>query len=142
MQNLTLRGHTETVISALRMTEEMDAGPVYMKRPLSLEGSAREIYSRAAVIIADMMREIAKTEPSPVPQEGEVVVFYRRRPEDSELGHAGQAGISAAQTFDFIRMLDAEGYPRAFIRTASGHRIEFSNAQLQDGKVIATAVIT
>jgi methionyl-tRNA formyltransferase len=67
LQNLILRGHTETVISALRMTDEMDAGPVYMKRPLSLEGSAQEIYERAAGIISGMMREIAETEPTPVP---------------------------------------------------------------------------
>jgi methionyl-tRNA formyltransferase len=36
LQNLILAGHTETVLSALRMTSQMDAGPVYMKAPMSL----------------------------------------------------------------------------------------------------------
>ena len=137
LQNLILRGHTETVVSTLRMTEEMDAGPVYMKRPLSLEGTAQEIYTRAAGVIAEMMRAIAETEPTPVPQEGEVVLFKRRSPEESDLSGRW---FSAQQTYDFIRMLDADGYPKAFIVT-TGHRIEFSDARLEGDKVIATAVI-
>lgn len=42
LQNLILRGHEDTVISALRCVEAMDAGPVYLKRPLHLNGSAEE----------------------------------------------------------------------------------------------------
>lgn len=138
LQNLILRGHTETVISALRMTEEMDAGPVYMKRPLSLEGSAQEIYERAAGIIAGMMREIAETEPTPVPQVGEVVRFERRTPEDSRLPR----GIGGKALYDFIRMLDADGYPRAFAEI-EGIRLEFSNARMtKDGSVQANATVT
>lgn len=138
LQNLILRGHTETVISALRMTDEIDAGPVYMKRPLSLEGSAEEIYNRAAGIIAGMMREIAETEPTPVPQEGEVVLFERRTPEQSRLDPQNYPGVS--RMYDFIRMLDADGYPRAFV-SVMGARITLSNARLEDGRIIATAVI-
>lgn len=48
LQNLIMRGQKETKLTALRMTSEFDAGPVYSKRPLSLEcGSAGEIYIRA-----------------------------------------------------------------------------------------------
>ena len=43
LQNLIARGHTSTMLTALRMTDELDAGPVYMKRPLSLEGRGQEI---------------------------------------------------------------------------------------------------
>lgn len=140
LQNLILRGHTETVISALRMTDEMDAGPVYMKRPLSLEGSAQEIYERAAGIIAGMMREIAETEPTPVPQVGEVVEFKRRGPDQSRIDGLG-AYYSGRKLYDFIRMLDADGYPRAYVIIESDQRITFSNARLEGDKVIATAVI-
>jgi len=38
-------------------------------------------------------------------------------------------------------MLDAEGYPRAFIDHA-GFRFEFSRAALYDGKVMADVTIT
>ena len=45
LQNLIAEGQRETQLSALRMTQEMDAGPVYLKRPLSLEGGGEEIYT-------------------------------------------------------------------------------------------------
>jgi methionyl-tRNA formyltransferase len=38
LQNLIVRGHKETKVTALRMTREIDAGAVYLKEPLSLEG--------------------------------------------------------------------------------------------------------
>lgn len=136
LQNLILRGHTETVISALRMTDEIDAGPVYMKRPLSLDGTAREIYERAALIIADMMREIAATDPVPVPQSGEVVSFKRRLPSESRL----PLDLAPREAYDFIRMLDADDYPKAFVEVGP-LRIELTNACLDGDKVTATAVI-
>ncbi len=142
LQNLILRGHTETVISAIRMTDELDAGPVYMKRPLSLEGSAQEIYRRAAAVIAGMMIDIAVLEPTPVPQDGEVVTFKRREPEESEIAPALFHG-RRRQLYDFIRMLDADGYPRAFVGKGPSGRVEFSDAHiLDDGRVIAKVIIT
>lgn len=47
LQNLILAGHADTQLTALKMVEEMDAGPVYAKRPLSLEGKAQDIYEKA-----------------------------------------------------------------------------------------------
>ena len=57
------------------MVDEVDAGPVYLKRPLSLEGRAEEIYERTADLVYDMISEIIADEPVPVPQSGEAVVF-------------------------------------------------------------------
>ncbi len=139
LQHMILRGYADTIICALRMTDEMDAGPVYMQRPLSLEGSAQEIYERAAGIIASMMREIAATEPTPVPQEGEVVTFERRKPDQSYFDPNDFP--SARGLYDFIRMLDADGYPRAFTQMGS-RRFEFSNARLVNGKLTAKVVIS
>ncbi|MBL8995013.1 MAG: methionyl-tRNA formyltransferase, partial [Spirochaetia bacterium] len=53
LQNLILRGHKKTMLSALRVIGELDSGPVYLKRELMLEGAAHEIFSRAAVIIRE-----------------------------------------------------------------------------------------
>ncbi|MFW5697659.1 MAG: methionyl-tRNA formyltransferase, partial [Fimbriimonadaceae bacterium] len=82
LQNLIVRGHRETKLSALQMTGELDAGPIYLKRPLSLEGSsAEEIYIRAGELSCEMARAIAKDDPEPVRQSGEVTEFRRRTPE-------------------------------------------------------------
>jgi methionyl-tRNA formyltransferase len=40
-----------------------------------------------------------------------------------------------------IRMLDADGYPRAFLNY-SGFRFEFSRSALYDGRVVADVRIT
>lgn len=66
------------------MTTELDAGPVYLKIPLSLDGLAEEIYMRAADKIARMIEIIAKDRP-PQPQSGDAVIFKRRNPEQSRL---------------------------------------------------------
>ena len=135
LQNLILRGHKTTKLTALRMTKEVDAGPIYCQRELSLHGTAEQIYTRATCMAEEMMEYVTKTEPKP--QEGEVTEFKRRTPAESRL----PPGLSPEQVYDFIRMLDAETYPKAFIHYR-GYRIEFQRAVLEDGKVTAEAVIT
>lgn len=132
LQNLIMRGHAETKLSALRMTQELDAGPVYMKESLSLEGSAQQIYERAAELSFQMIREIVEHEPDPIQQSGEVTLFSRRTPSESRL----PAEASARQLYDFIRMLDAEGYPHAFLEWDGG-RLQFTDANLENGSLTA-----
>jgi methionyl-tRNA formyltransferase len=138
LQNLIERGHRETQLSALRMTGELDAGPVYQKQRLSLEGNAEEIYIRAGRLSAAMIAEIAREKSEPVPQNGEVVVFKRRTPAQSVIPD-GLPGLDGLH--DFIRMLDAEGYPKAFFEYG-GFRFEFSRAALYDQRVVADVRIT
>jgi methionyl-tRNA formyltransferase len=51
VQNLIASGHTETVITALRASGELDAGDVYLKRRISLLGGGEEILLRMQDII-------------------------------------------------------------------------------------------
>lgn len=112
LQNLISRGHRETQLTALRMVEAVDAGPVYLKRPLSLHGSAEEIFTRAMHLSVEMMRAIIAEEPHPKEQSKlSSVHFQRRQPAQSALPSMGTLGSLR----DHIRMLDAKGYPPAFI---------------------------
>ncbi|WP_299439218.1 hypothetical protein [uncultured Rhodospira sp.] len=137
LQNLIVRGHRETKITALRCVEAFDAGPVYMKRPLSLLGAAEEIFLRADRIIEDMIVEIVATEPVPVPQEGEPVVFRRRTPSDGNLAQA----TDLDGLYDMIRMLDAQGYPAAFVEVGP-FRLDFTRAIRRCDGVVADVRIT
>jgi methionyl-tRNA formyltransferase len=138
LQNLISRGHRETMVTALRMNSELDAGPVYARRPLSLEGStAEEIYIRATELSFDLIADIVRDEPQPVDQTGEVVRFERRRPAQSEL----PALADLREVHDFIRMLDAEGYPFAFIEW-KGLRLELRASTLYYDRVEARVTIT
>ncbi|MNX53251.1 Methionyl-tRNA formyltransferase [compost metagenome] len=137
LQNLIARGIYETKVSALRCEAGLDAGPVYLKRPLSLHGAAEEIYRRATRVIEGMIVEILRDSPQPVPQEGEPTTFARRRPEESDLAPLREL----EQLFDHIRMLDAEGYPKAFLETEH-FRFEFDRAALRGESVLADVRIT
>ncbi|KAF0233639.1 MAG: methionyl-tRNA [Desulfovibrionaceae bacterium] len=137
LQNLIARGIRSTMLSAIRITRELDAGPVYLKRPLNLEGAAEEIFIRASRLAFGMMREMIAGWPQPVPQEGHPEHFARRTP--------GMSRIEPTQDletlFDHVRMLDAKGYPPAFL-THGGMRYEFSRAALRDGHITADVRIT
>jgi len=135
LQNLIARKHTETKLTALRMTNDLDAGPVYKKVPLSLDGSAQEIFERMAPEIVGLAREIAMEEPDPVEQTGEVTLFKRRTPEQCVVPLS--AGLE--DVYDHIRMLDAETYPKAFVEIGN-LRFEFTNAELSNESEIIAKV--
>lgn len=137
LQNLIARGIYETQVSALRCVEEMDAGPVFLKRPLSLYGSAEEIFLRASEVIEDMIGEILERSPEPVPQVGNPTLFARRKPDEGNLTNA----TSLLEVFDLIRMLDADGYPNAFLNIGP-FKFEFTRASRKTDQIVADVKIS
>lgn len=137
LQNLIARGHQETKLTALKMTEELDAGPIYLKSPLSLTGSAQQIFERSALLTAKMITSIVELQPEPTPQTGAVTHFNRRTPEQSEI----QGNESLDKLYDVIRMLDAKSYPKAFLHYGD-FTLHFENAQLTDDSLSASVSIS
>ena len=136
LQNLISLGHESTKLTALRMTGELDAGPIYGKVDLSLQGSARDIFNRSAELVYELILKIIDTESQPIQQQGEVILFERRSPEQSVFPDA----CSINQLFDHVRMLDAESYPHAYIEY-DGLTLEFTNANKLDGVLECTVKI-
>ncbi len=137
LQNLITRGITQTKISALRVEKGLDTGDIYLKRDLPLYGTAEEIFLRANDVIEGMIIEIIKENPQPIPQSGEPVVFSRRKPEESNISSL----TDIDSIYDYIRMLDAEGYPHAFIEN-NGIRYEFGRVSKKaDGSLVADVKI-
>ena len=138
LQNLIVRGLTATKLSALRVEAGLDTGPVYLKMDLSLLGTAEEIFVRANKLVGKMIVEIIQNNLQPVPQEGDPVVFKRRKPEQSDM-----SGLEKLEEiFDYIRMLDADGYRHAYIEKGE-FRYEFTRASIKaDGSIVADVKIT
>ena len=138
LQNLIVRGLTATKLSALRVEVGLDTGPVYLKMDLSLSGTAEEIFVRVNKLVGKMIVEIIQNNLQPVPQEGDPVVFKRRKPEQSDM-----SGLEKLEEiFDYIRMLDADGYPPAYIEKGE-FRYEFTRASIKaDGSIVADVKIT
>jgi methionyl-tRNA formyltransferase len=135
LQNLIIRKIYNTKISAIKVVETLDAGEIYMKKDLDISlGSAEEIYIRMSeIIFFEMIPYLIKNfkKIEPLPQKGNIVVFKRRNPEESEL----KEFTTLREYYDFIRMLDAKGYPKAFIKKGN-FIIKFKDVKLKNDKVI------
>lgn len=107
LQNHIVMEIYKTKIFAIRAVKDFDAGPLYLKKPFDLEnGLAEDLYTKASDIAANMIKEIITRHTKPHPQKGKVV-SKKKKPEQSLI----PVGLTARALYDFIRMLDAEGYP-------------------------------
>ena len=135
LQNMILRGHKKTKVSALRMTEFFDAGPVYLKKSMVLSGRAEDIYKRASEISAGLILKLIKNSIIPKPQNGVPVIFKRLKPADSEISDCSDV----RKIYDKIRMLDATGYPKAVVKCGN-FVVEFTNPVLKSGALTCKIV--
>ena len=135
LQNLIVEGKVATKISAIKVDKGIDEGDIYLKRELSLGGTAEEIFIRASDSIYEIILEIIEKDLKPLPQIGEPIIFKRRKPKDSNISDLD----NITKVYDHIRMLDAEGYPNAFIETG-GFRFEFTRASLKTNDTILADV--
>ena len=101
------------MLTALRCSVDLDACDVYLKQPMSFHGSAEEIFLRADGLIEQMIERIVREEPMAIAQQGEPVLFSRRSPAQSNLANCPEGDMRS--WYDQIRMVDAEGYPHAFL---------------------------
>ncbi len=136
LQNLLIRGIYDTKITALKVEAELDAGDVYFKEPIDIStGNANEIFFEISNLIFNrMIPQFITGNPILQPQEGEPTVFTRRLPKQSEI----PKGLSQRQIYDYIRMLDGEGYPAAYTKYQCG-KVYYKNATLKDDVVYAEA---
>jgi len=132
LQNLIIQGFEETVLTALRMEKSVDTGSIYYKKTLSLDGTAHDIYKRVGKLCWDMISNFIKENPSPVAQEGAITNFKRRTPEQSQIPE----GLSLEDVYNYIRMLDAPGYPKAFLEM-NDYRLEFESSDYAGGRLSA-----
>ena len=134
IQNLILSGFKTVPVCALDMTEDLDAGDVYCKEYIELDGNLTDIFVRINVVINKMIKKLMKNNITATPQVGEIVHFKRRYQ-----NHIPK--VDSLQSFyNFIRMLDAENYPKSFIDYGK-FRIFFKNSNLNDNSLTAECMI-
>ncbi|MBT6930705.1 MAG: methionyl-tRNA formyltransferase, partial [Candidatus Marinimicrobia bacterium] len=125
LQNLIMNKVYKTKISAIKVSENIDSGDIYLKESLDIStGSAQDIFKRSSQITFEkMIPEFLSSKLSAKEQSGEIVTFKRRTPEQSSIKTVKD--LSLTSLYDFIRMLDGEGYPKAYIEIEN-IKIEFS----------------
>ena len=137
IQNLIIEGFQECPLCALEMTGEMDAGPIIASELVSLQGSLREILHRINQIVNKLIVKIVNENPIPVPQIGKPKVFRRLSGADNKI----DCDATLEKIFDQIRMLDADGYPNAYLQSGDT-RVEFESAQFEGNSIKGSFIIS
>ena len=133
LQNLIIRKVYNTKISAIRVEKNLDAGKIYLKEDFFIGlGSAEEIFIEVSKIIFEMVEFIIKNTPEPQNQIGEPIYFKRRTPDESDMSKIDFRSLE--EIYDFIRMLDGEGYPKSFLKLGK-LKIIFSDVHKKGDKL-------
>ena len=101
---------------------------------------AKLLCSQTDSPIAKMIEKIIEEQLSPIPQQGAPVLFKRRKEEDGKLNQLS----TLTEVYNYIRMLDAEGYPSAFVETEH-FVIKFKEAKFcnaSNSEIQANVIIT
>ena len=136
LQNLILEGKKETKISAIKVNQGIDTGDIYLKENLLLHGTAEQIFNRSIPIITKMISKIIIKKLNPYKQSGIIKEFKRRKPEDGNI----ESLKSIEKIYDYIRMLDCEGYPKAFLESGNV-KLEFYSANIEKDTIRAEVII-
>ncbi|WP_151900710.1 methionyl-tRNA formyltransferase [Sulfurimonas hydrogeniphila] len=134
-QNLIMSEIYETKVSAIRVEEGLDTGNIYLKEPFNISlGSAEENFIELSNIIFNKMIPQFLNHPiKSIPQKGKITKFKRRTPNQSNI--LNEQITTMKKMYDFIRMLDAEGYPKAYIEV-NNLKIEFSEVHLKKNELV------
>ena len=134
-----LKGVENTYLNAIKVTEVLDGGPVYVSFDFSLSGSLEEILIRANNYIRTIIEDIILFGAKPKKQDTTTSeTTKRRKPRDSNI--ETEDIYTQEYLFNFIRMLDAEGYPKAYL-DINNFRFEFSRVSKKCDHLLADVKI-
>ena len=136
LQNLIIRGHKSSILSAFITSSIMDSGDILLKRKFSLNGSAVDILKRVTKLSFKMIETLETKRIIPTKQKGMITKFKRRKSHMSKI----KPSYSIEKMYDFIRMLDAPIYQKAFIQNRN-YIIEFSQVKKIKNQLLCKATI-
>lgn len=112
IQNLILKKFKKSPVCAIKMTNKIDAGPIYLKKTVSLSGNLDQIFHRISLSILEMIKILIRKKVIPKKQRGKVFLFKRIKKSQSEIKKNENIG----NIYDKIRMLSSNSYPHAYIK--------------------------
>tara|TARA_X000000368_G_scaffold241451_1_gene190678 strand:+ start:4801 stop:5454 length:654 start_codon:yes stop_codon:yes gene_type:complete len=127
IQNQILNGILESKLTIFQVTNEIDAGPILIQRPLSLKGEMSEIFGRLEQCGLEATNDILKGEYEIEPQDNSKASYYsRRNPSQSEITFEELRSASALEIYNKVRCLQ-DPYPNAFIRMSDGLKLHLKS---------------
>lgn len=129
LQHQIIDGLTETQCSLFLLTQELDAGSVLAKTPMSLAGNMNDVFSELVRAGEELLNQFFTAWPNwhPLEQDG-VAGFIRRRrkPEESRLERSAFQTHTLQDLYNAIRAL-GDPYPNAYIEDEEGNRLLFKD---------------
>ena len=108
IQNQILLGVKKTKLSAFKISEKLDEGPVCLKRDLELKGRAIDIYKNIETIIIMAQKIVKMKKIKFFKQNGKVSYFKRRKKHQSKIDFFFRKIKNLDKLYDYLRMLDAD----------------------------------
>jgi len=141
LQNLMVQGIYDTKISALKVDDGLDTGDIYLKEDFNISsGNAQEIFTKLSIIIFNkMIPKLLLSDKLPQKQVGKIVNFKRRTHAQSNINTLDNKSLD--KLYDFIRMLDGEGYPKAFYELEN-LKFEYMDIEKKHNKLIGRFEVT
>ena len=136
IQNLIMINKKNSTVCALKMTENIDAGPIFLKKKISLKGNLEEIFKSISNAIINMMKKLINKKIIPKKQKGKISYFKRLNKKNSKIN----SEISIKKIYDKIRMLDSPEYPKAYFKIKN-LKIELDASRIKKNYIFCNAKI-
>lgn len=136
IQNMILKKFKKSPVCAIQMTNEINSGPIYLKKMISLSGNLEDIFVRISFATIQMIKIIIKKRITPKKQIGKVFKFKRIKKKQSEI----KKEKNINEIYDKIRMLSAEEYPNAYIKR-NNFKIFFTKPVKKNNSISCNAEI-
>ena len=136
IQNLILKKFKTVPVCALKMTNDIDAGPIYLRENISLSGNLDEIFNRVSVKIIKMIKLLIKKKIKPKKQMGKIFNFKRLKKSNSKI----RKNEKINEIYDKIRMLSSYGYPHAYL-IKDNLKVYFTKPKFQKNIIYCEAKI-
>ena len=137
IQNQIIDGVTKTKVSLMTLDEKLDAGSVWLKNDLNLEGdNIHIIFKNIENSTIDLFETFFNSYPNIKATDQNLELgsyFKRRKPEQSRLEIDDFKSKSLKEIYDFVRCL-TDPYPNAFIEDKSGNKLIFKEVRYIEKK--------
>lgn len=127
IQNQKINGIKKSKLTAFKMTNLIDDGPIIYKADISLEGHMNEIFHSLQLATIEIIQKIKENNDElflmGVSQdESKATTYKRRKPDESEITIDDLTSLSSESLYQKICSLE-DPYPNAFIKTVDNKKL-------------------
>ncbi|MDA8958840.1 formyltransferase family protein [Akkermansiaceae bacterium] len=130
IQNQIINGERFSAVTLFRITNDLDAGDIFVQEPIVLDGDIDVIFDAISNAGYQATCRVIEGDYTLKKQDPDKATFCKRRKEsESEITSDELRNASGEYLYNKIRMLTGP-YPRAFIRTNDNQKLYIEQASL------------